>query len=71
MLGHYAFTISHNRRVVASDWAHAFTIRDGKVAKFREHTDSAKIVDANRDTGSPEAIEGNQATIRRWIEDHR
>ena len=69
VLGHYAFTISHNRRVVASDWAHAFTIRDGKVAKFREHTDSAKIVDANRDTGSPEAIEGNQATIRRWIED--
>ena len=69
VLGHYAFTISHNRRVVASDWAHAFTIRDGKVAKFREHTDSAKIVEANTDTDVAEAIEGNKATIRRWIED--
>src|SRR5579871_143294 len=69
VLGHYALTISHNRRVVASDWAHVFTIRAGKVAKFREHTDSAKFVDANRDTSAPEAIEDNKAMIRRWIED--
>jgi uncharacterized protein len=48
VLGHYAFTIRKNGRKVASDWAHVFTIRDGKVTKFREHTDSAQFVAAYR-----------------------
>ena len=69
VLGHYAFTINRNDRKVATDWAHAFTIRDGKVVKFREHTDSARIVDAYRATGTGESTERNKAIIRRWIED--
>jgi steroid delta-isomerase-like uncharacterized protein len=69
VLGHYAFTINHNGRKVASDWAHAFTIRDGKVVKFREHTDSGKIAEANRDSSAPAASEGRKAIIRRWVED--
>jgi len=69
VLGHYAFTINRNDRKVATNWAHAFTIRDGKVVKFREHTDSARIVDAYRATATGESSERNKAIIRRWIED--
>lgn len=28
------------------DWTHVFTVRDGKVAKFREYTDTAGIINA-------------------------
>jgi steroid delta-isomerase-like uncharacterized protein len=69
VLGHYAFTISHNGRKVASDWAHAFTISEGKVVRFREHTDSGKIADANRDAGAAAAGAANKAVIRRWVEE--
>jgi ketosteroid isomerase-like protein len=47
-LGHYAITIRPTGRKVATDWAMVWTIRDGKVVKFREHTDSAKFVEAYR-----------------------
>jgi steroid delta-isomerase-like uncharacterized protein len=66
-LGHYAFTVHHNGHKVATDWAHVFTIRDGKVARFREHTDSAQFVEAYRRTAG--ATERNKAVIRRWIEE--
>jgi len=69
VLGHYAFTIAHNGRKVASDWAHVFTVRGGKVVKFREHTDSAKMAEANRDAGTPGLGEATKAIIRRWVED--
>ena len=47
-LGHYAMTFKKSGRKAATDWAHVFTIRDGKVSQFREHTDSAKFVEAYR-----------------------
>lgn len=47
-LGHYAITMKKTGRKFATDWAHVFTFRDGKVVKFREHTDSAKFVEAYR-----------------------
>jgi ketosteroid isomerase-like protein len=33
---------------MASDWAHIFTIRDGKVVKFREFLDTAVAAEAYR-----------------------
>ena len=33
---------------VASDWVHIFTIRDGKVIKFREFNDTAQFAEAYR-----------------------
>ncbi|HUA84184.1 MAG TPA: nuclear transport factor 2 family protein [Bryobacteraceae bacterium] len=33
-------------RTYEADWIHAFTVRDGKVAKFREYTDTQAIAAA-------------------------
>jgi ketosteroid isomerase-like protein len=49
VLGHYEWVIRKTGRTVASDWVHVFTIRGGKVAKFREFNDTAKFVEAYRD----------------------
>ena len=59
----------HGWSSVATDWAHVFTIRDGKLVKFREHTDSAKIVDANQAASSGGSTERNKGIVRRWIDD--
>jgi steroid delta-isomerase-like uncharacterized protein len=67
-LGHYSFTLNNNGRTVATEWAHAFTIRDGMVTRFREFTDSAQMLDAYR-AGNGTATERNKAIIRRWIEE--
>lgn len=45
-LGHYTVTVKKTGRRVACEWCHVFTIRDGKVAVWREHTDSAAFVKA-------------------------
>jgi ketosteroid isomerase-like protein len=39
-LGHYAWTVKENGAGFESDWAHIFTVRDGKVTAFREFLDS-------------------------------
>ncbi len=49
VIGHADWKIRKNGRSVASDWVHIFTIRDGKVVRFREFTDTAKFVQAFRD----------------------
>ncbi len=48
VLGHYAATIKTNGAKMASDWCHVFTIRGGKIAAFREFTDTAGFVRAYR-----------------------
>jgi ketosteroid isomerase-like protein len=48
VLGHYRATIKKTGRKGASDWAHVFTFRGGKVAKFREFTDTAMFAQAYR-----------------------
>jgi len=48
VLGHYAGTIATTGRAFESDWLHMFTIKDGKVAQFREFTDTAQFADAYR-----------------------
>ncbi|RJF99310.1 nuclear transport factor 2 family protein [Noviherbaspirillum saxi] len=40
-LGHYAWNVKSTDRTFESDWAEIFTIRDGKIARFREFADTA------------------------------
>ena len=48
VLGHYAWKIRKTGRQVASDWVHIFTVRTGKVVKFREFNDTAQFSEAYR-----------------------
>lgn len=41
VLGHYAFRVKSTGKTVDTDWVHAFTLRDGKIARFRGYEDSA------------------------------
>jgi len=45
-LGHYKWRVKETGRDFESDFVHIFTIRDGKIAGFREHFDSAVVVAA-------------------------
>ncbi len=45
-LGHYAWVNRKSGRKIASDFVHIFTIRSGKVAAFREFTDTAQFAAA-------------------------
>jgi ketosteroid isomerase-like protein len=45
-LGSYTATAKATGRQVTADWAMAWTIRDGKVVRFQEYTDSAALRDA-------------------------
>jgi len=47
-LGHYGITVKSTRKHFESDWAHAFTIREGKCVKFQEFTDTAAFLKAGR-----------------------
>ena len=47
-LGHYGITAKATGRHFESDWAHAFTIKDGKCVKFQEYTDTAAFYKAGR-----------------------
>lgn len=40
-LGHYAWSVKSTDRVYESDWAEVFTVRNGKIARFREFADTA------------------------------
>jgi len=71
-LGRYSFTFNHNGRNVATEFAHAFTLSDGKVARCRAFVDSAQMIEAYGAAGDDEAAgaaERNKAIIRRWVED--
>ena len=46
VLGRERFRVKSTGQTWACEWAHAFTVRDGKVASFREYTDSAAMVSA-------------------------
>lgn len=45
-LGYYQWHVKGTGRDFASDFVHIFTIRDGKIAGFREHLDSAAVAAA-------------------------
>jgi uncharacterized protein len=40
-LGHYTWSVKPTDRVFESDWAEVFTVRDGKIARFREFANTA------------------------------
>jgi uncharacterized protein len=43
VLGWERAKIKATNRIYEADWIHAFTLRNGKVAKFREYTDTQAI----------------------------
>ena len=47
-LGHYAWHVNSTGKEWESDFAHVFTVREGKVARFQEYTDTVAIADAFR-----------------------
>jgi ketosteroid isomerase-like protein len=46
VLGRERFRVKSNGVIWACEWAHAFTVRDGKIASFREYTDTAAMASA-------------------------
>jgi ketosteroid isomerase-like protein len=47
-LGNYAWRVKANNREFTSDFAHAWTIRDGKVITFHEYMDTAACIAAHQ-----------------------
>jgi hypothetical protein len=45
-IGDYEATVLKTGKPVSSDWVMVFTVRNGKVVRFREWTDSAALVKA-------------------------
>ena len=46
--GRIGVTLKKNGKALDYDWAHVFTVRDGKVASFKELYDTALVVEAWR-----------------------
>ena len=49
VLGHYAWRVKSTDRDWESDFAHVLSVRDGKVTRFQEYTDTAALADAFRE----------------------
>jgi ketosteroid isomerase-like protein len=47
-LGSYTWRVKANNREFSSDFAHAWTIRDGKLIAFHEYTDTAACIAAHQ-----------------------
>jgi ketosteroid isomerase-like protein len=45
-LGDYSWRVKKNGREYGSDFAHVFTVRDGKIVAFHEYMDTASAADA-------------------------
>jgi uncharacterized protein len=43
VLGRYTWQVKSNRGEFTSDWAHVFTLKNGKIVRFQEYTDTAAI----------------------------
>ena len=48
VLGHYNWKIRKTGRHAESDWCHIFTVKNGKITKFLEFTDTAQFAEAVR-----------------------
>jgi uncharacterized protein len=48
-LGHYAWHVKATGKVWESDFAHVLSVRDGKIARYQEYTDTAALGDAFRE----------------------
>ncbi len=45
VLGHSDGVVRHTGRPLATDWAHVFTLRDGKICGYQEFVDSAQVIE--------------------------
>jgi ketosteroid isomerase-like protein/catechol 2,3-dioxygenase-like lactoylglutathione lyase family enzyme len=56
-VGAYSGTYKKSGRSLSTDFTHVWTVRDGKVLKFDQHTDTAKVLEAlapvSRDKAGP------------------
>jgi steroid delta-isomerase-like uncharacterized protein len=50
VLGRYSLTVKKSGAAVSAEWVHVFTLRNGKVMRFREHTDTAQFAGTASDT---------------------
>jgi uncharacterized protein len=50
-LGHYRAKVRSSSRKAESAWAMVFTVRNGRIVRFREFTDSAQLVKAYTGAG--------------------
>ena len=48
VLGHYSWRVKSTGQTFESDWVHVFTVRGGRIIRFREFTDTAVITAAYR-----------------------
>ena len=48
VLGSEAVRAKSTKRAYSTEWAHSFTLRDGKISIFREYTDTNRIAAAFR-----------------------
>jgi ketosteroid isomerase-like protein len=55
VLGQYRWLVKKTGREFASDWAHVFTVRDGKVVGFQEYYDTNVCVEAYRSAAAQTA----------------
>lgn len=46
VLGSYSWKVKSTGRTFSSNWAHVATLKDGKIVRFREYTDTAAGVAA-------------------------
>ena len=53
VLGHHEWTVKSNGAPFGSDWAHVFTVRDGRIASFRQLMDTLKVAQAHQAGGAP------------------
>ena len=47
-LGHERMRVKTTGRTYETQWAHVFTLRDGKIVEFREYADTAAVAEAFR-----------------------
>ncbi len=48
VLGDYTWRVKATGGQITSDWAHVFTVRNGRIERFQEYTDTAAIAAAYR-----------------------
>ena len=48
VLGSYTVKMKKTGKPVACEWVHVFTLRDGMVTRWREHTDTAQFAEGYR-----------------------
>jgi len=46
--GNYRWRVKATGRDYAADWVHVFTIRDGRIIRFQEYTDTAAAANAHQ-----------------------